>query len=61
MVLRIAVDLSVLSYPVLVLMKEKGVVVGRGRASPQPSGEVEPALSHRARQSLPLDVGRGGV
>ena len=60
MVLGIAVDLSVLSYPVLIIMKEQGAVVGRGGAYPgtsgeaEPaSGEAEPALGHRARRSLP--------
>ena len=52
MVLDIMVDSNVLSYPVLVFMKDQGAVVGRGGASPQSSGEVEPALGHRVRQSL---------
>ena len=51
MVLGTAVDSNVLSYPVLIIMKDQGAVVG----------EAELALSRRARQSLPLDVGRGGV
>ena len=60
MVLGTTVDLSVLSYPVLVIMKGQGVDIGRGGASPgaQTSSEAEPALSHRARQSLPSAVGR---
>ena len=41
MVLGTAVDSNVLSYLVLIIMKEQGVGVGRGRASPQPSGEAE--------------------
>ena len=59
MALSTVVDSNVLSYPVLVFMKEQGAVVGRGGASPQTSSEVEPALSHRARQSQPLAMGRG--
>ena len=59
MVLGTVVDLSVLSYLLLVIMKEWSAVVGRGGAHPQTSDEAEPALSHRARQSLSLDVGRG--
>ena len=69
MVLGTTVDLSILSYPVLVIMKEQGADVGqggvcpqtsaRGGASPRTSGEVEPTLEHWARQSLPPDVGRG--
>ena len=51
MVLGITVDLNVLSYLVLVIMKEQGIVVGRGGAIPQLSGEAEPALSRRARRS----------
>ena len=35
-------------------MKEQGAVIGRGGANPHPSGEVELALSRRARQSLAL-------
>ena len=61
MVLGTAVDSNVLSYPVLVIMKEQGEVVGRGGACPQPSGEAEPALGHRARRSQPSAVGRGGA
>ena len=34
--------------------------IGRGGASPQTSGEVEPALKRRARRSQPSDIGRGG-
>ena len=41
MVLGTAVDPNVLSYLVLVIVKEQGAVVGRGGASPQPSGEAE--------------------
>ena len=61
MVLGIAVDLSVLSYPVLVIMKEQGADVGRGGACPGTSGEAKPALRCQARRSLPSDVGRGGA
>ena len=61
MALGTMVDLNVLSYPVLVIMKEQGEVVGQGGASPQPSGEAEPALSCWARRSQPSDVGRGGA
>ena len=71
MVLGIAVDLSVLSYPVLVIMKEPGADVVRGGACLGTSGEAEPAprrrarrspaLGGRARQSQPLGVGRGGA
>ena len=57
MVLGTTVDSNVLSYLVPVIMKEQGAVVGRGGASPQPSSEAEPALSHRARWSQPLAVG----
>ena len=53
MFLNTAVDSNVLSYPMLVNMKEQGAVVGRGGVSPLTSGEVEPALSRWARQSLP--------
>ena len=61
MVLGTAVALNVLSFPMLVIMKEQGAVVEQGGASPGTSGEVEPALIHRARQSQPSDVGRGGA
>ena len=54
MALGTVVDSNVLSYPVLIIMKEQGAVVGRGGACPQTSGEAEPALSRRARQSLAL-------
>ena len=47
MVLGTVVDSNVLSYPVLVIMKEQGAIVG----------EAEPALGHRARRILPSDVG----
>jgi len=42
-------------------MKEQGAVVGRGGESPRTSGEAGPALSRRARRSLPSDVGPGGA
>ena len=61
MVLSTAVDSNVLSYPVLVIMKEHGAVIGQGGACPQTLGEAEPALSRRARRSLPSDIGRGGA
>ena len=61
MVLNTAVDSNVLSYPVPIIMKEQGAVVGRDGASPQTSGEVESTPKHWARRSLPLDVGQGGV
>ena len=49
MALGTAVDSNVLSYPVLVFMKEQGVAVGRG--GPQTSGEAGPALGGRARRN----------
>ena len=49
MVLSTMIDLSVLSYLVLVIMKEQGADVGHGRASPEMSGEAGPALGHQAR------------
>ena len=61
MALGTAVDSNVLLYPVLVFMKEQGAVVGRGGAYPQTSVKAGPALSHWARRSLPLDIGRGGA
>ena len=61
MALDTAVDSNVLSYPVLVSMKVQGAVTRRGGASPQPSGEVEPALGDRVRRSQPLAIGRGRV
>ena len=61
MVLGTADDSNVLSYPVLVIMKEQGVDIGQGRASPRTSGEAELAPDHWVRQSLPSDVGRGGA
>ena len=57
MVLGTAVDLNVLSYLMLVIMKEQGAVVGRGGASPQPSGEAELALMKEQGAT----VGRGGA
>ena len=59
MVLGMAVDSNVLSYPVLVSMKVQGAVIGRGGANPKPSGRSEPVLRRRARQSPPSDAGRG--
>ena len=44
MVLGTAVDLSVLSCPMLIIMKEQGVDIGRGRAGPRMSGEAEPIV-----------------
>ena len=61
MALDIMVASNVLSYPMLIFMKEQGTIVGRGGACPQTSGETKPALGRRARQSLPPEVGRGGV
>ena len=61
MVLGTTVDSNVLSYLVLVIMKEQGAVVERGGACPQPSGEGEPTLRRQARRSQPSAVGRGGV
>jgi len=71
MALDTAVDSNVLSYPMLVFMKEQGAVVGRGGACPQTSSEAEPALSRRTtwssalggrvRRSQPLGVGRGAA
>ena len=56
MVLGTVVDLSVLSYLLLIIMKEQGAVIGLGVAYPQPSGEAEPALRRWARRSLPSDI-----
>ena len=61
MVLGTVVDSNVLSYPVLVIMKEQDAVVGRGGASPQSSGKAEPTLRRRVGQNQPSDVERGGV
>ena len=61
MALGTMVDLNVLSYLVLVFMKEQGAVIGRGGDNPQPSGEAEPALGRWARRGLPSAVGRGGA
>ena len=57
MALDIMVHSNVLSNPMLIFMKDQGVVVGRGGASPQSSGEAEPALGRWASQSPPSDVG----
>ena len=59
MVLGAAFDSNVMLYPVLIIMKAQGVLVGRGGVCPRPSGEAEPVLSRRARRSQPLDVGQG--
>ena len=56
-----AVDLSVLSYLVPIIMKEQGAVVGRGGASPGTSGEAEPVPGRRVRRSHSSDVERGGA
>ena len=61
MVLGTTVDSNVLSYPVLVIMKEQGAVIGRGRASPRTSGEMDPILGRRARRSQPSEVRQGGA
>jgi len=54
-----AFDSNVLSYPVLIIMKEQGIIGGQGGACPRPSCKTEPVLSRRARQDLPSDIGRG--
>ena len=59
MVLGTAVDSNVLSYTVLVIMKEQGAIIGRGRANPETSGEAEPALRRWVSQSPPSAVGWG--
>ena len=59
MTLGTVVDSNVLSYPVLVFMKEQGADVGRGGACPRTLGEAELALGRRERRGLPSDVGRG--
>ena len=61
MTLGTVVDSNVLSYPVLVFMKEQGADVGRGGACPRTLGEAELALGRRERRGLPSDVGRGGA
>ena len=71
MVLGTMVDLSVLSYPMLVIMKEQGADVGRGGAlpsdvgrggaCPQTSGEAEPDQNIGRGGALPSDVGRDGA
>ena len=43
MVLGAAFDPNVKSYPVLILMMEQGVLVGRGGVCPQSLGEAEPS------------------
>ena len=57
MVLDAAVDPNVLSYPVPIIMRERGVVVRRGGASLWTSGEARFALSPWARRSRPTDIG----
>ena len=52
MALGTAVDSNVLSYPVLVFMKEQGAVIGRSGACPQTSGEAELALVGQAERNL---------
>ena len=61
MVLGAVFDLNVMWYPMLILMKARGVLVGRGGASPRPSGKAEPTIGRRARRSPPSVVGRGGA
>ena len=61
MVLGVVFDSNVISYPVLILMKEQGVLVGRGGVCPRPSSEAEVALGRRTRWSQPSGVGRGGA
>ena len=58
MVLDAAVDPNVLSYPVPIIMKERGAVVRRGGASLWTSGEVRSIGRGGAK---PSGVGRGGV
>ena len=59
MVLGTMFDLNVLSYLVLVITKEQGVIVGRGGVCPRPSSKAKPILSRRARRDLPSNIGRG--
>ena len=54
MVLDAAVDLNILSYPVPIIMRERGVVVRRGGASLWTSGKARSVLGCRARWSLAL-------
>ena len=61
MVLGTVFDSNVLSYLVLVIMKEQGVIVERGGVCPRPSGKAEPVLNRWARRDLPSDVGLGGA
>ena len=66
MVLGTAVDLSVLSYPMLVITKEQGADVERGEvwpqtsdeaeSSPRGSSEAEPTLRGRGRRGQPLVI-----
>ena len=60
-VLGTTVDSNVLSYPVLVIMKEQGAVIGRGGASPRTLGETEPNPWGSGKVEPTLDVGRGGA
>ena len=50
MVLDTAVDSNVMSYPVLVFTKDQGVVIGRGGASPEWSGEAEPIFRRSGKK-----------
>ena len=71
MALDAAVDPNVLSYPVPIIVRERGAVVRRGGASLWTSSEVRSVLErearwslafiHRARQSPALGVERSGV
>ena len=53
MALDTTVDSNILSYPVLIFMKDQGAVVGQGGARPRASGEVEssPQASGEAESS----------
>ena len=54
MVLDAVVDLNILSYPVPIIMRERGVIVRQGGASLWTSGEARSALGGRARRSIAL-------
>ena len=58
MVLDATVDPNILSYPMPIIMRERGAVVRRGRASPWTSGEARRNLAFGgwARRSLALRV-----
>ena len=52
MILDVAVDLNVLSYPVPIIMRERGEVVRRDETSLRTSDEARSVLGRRARRSL---------